>query len=70
MKKADLNANIMNDVELKLFLKKINVDVLRLDHAYRPGTGTLACITCDYVLVRCWLCDQCLYCCKENTKNI
>lgn len=61
---------IMTDEELKMFLKKLKVDVLKIDHAYRPSETCLSCISCDYVTNRCFLCEQCITCCKLNVKNI
>jgi hypothetical protein len=60
----------MSDKELQTFLKKIKVDVLKIDHLYRPSGICLACVACNYVTDRCWLCEQCVSCCEFNVRNI
>ncbi len=70
MADQDNKLKVMSDIDLKLFLKRINVDVKAVDHAFRPIKNTLACVTCDYVLSRCFLCDQCIACCKASTRYL
>ena len=61
---------IMTDKELKSFLKKLEVDSSKIDHLYGPSGTCLACVACDYVTNRCWLCEHCVSCCTYNVKNI
>jgi hypothetical protein len=59
---------IMSDKELKEFLKTIT-DVLKIDHTFEP-TALRACVTCFYIVQVCWLCDQCISCCKWNVDQL
>jgi hypothetical protein len=61
---------IMSDEELRYFLKKIKVDVLKIDHLFGPSGTCRSCVACDYVTELCWLCKQCVSCCEFNVKNI
>jgi hypothetical protein len=61
---------IMSEKELKIFLKKIKVEATKIDHLYRPSGTCLACVACEYVTDRCWLCEHCVSCCTFYVENI
>lgn len=65
-----MTPRIMSDEELKRFLKKIEVEAVKIDHLYGPSGTCLACVACEYVTDRCWLCEHCVSCCTYNVKNI
>ncbi len=62
-------SKILSDEELKHLLKRLNIDVKSVDHAYSPNPIARACVTCDYTVARCWLCDQCVSCCHNSTQS-
>ena len=61
---------IMSDKEMKSFLKKIEVDVSKIDHLYGLSGTCLACVACKYMTDCCWLCKHCVSCCTCNVKHI
>ena len=56
-------SKVIDDSYLKAHFKAIGVNVLNILHNYKPSKDGV-CVTCDYYVVRCWLCDQCVTCCK------
>ena len=64
-----MKKKLLSDIEFRVFLEKIKVNVLKIDHLFE-GNKVRACVTCDYVVERCWLCDQCKYCCDWNVKQL
>ena len=68
-KNLKIKKKIMSDVELRIFLKQIDVNVLKIDHSF-DGNQVRACVTCNYVVRRCWLCDQCKCCCDWNVAKL
>ena len=63
---------IKSDDELKLFLREHKINVLHIIHNYEANArcASYACASCDYITVRCWLCDQCISCCSYNVAMI
>jgi hypothetical protein len=59
----------MTDEELKAFLKSIHVDATKIDHAFSRSGTWRACISCSYVIDRCWLCEQCVSCCEYSVES-
>lgn len=61
---AEKKCKCKTDKELKIYLKEIGVDIKNgILHSYRPSSEGI-CVNCDYYTLRCWLCDQCISCCK------
>jgi hypothetical protein len=52
----------MTDQELEEFLKEKQINPLNIGHIYEPNIkeNARSCITCDFVVLRCWLCVMCL----------
>jgi hypothetical protein len=65
----EMKNKIMSDIEFRIYLDKINVNVLKIDH-YFDADKERACVSCDYVVPRCWLCDQCKSCCEWNVRQL
>jgi hypothetical protein len=67
-----MSNKIKSDDELKHFLKENNINILNIIHKYEPNErcASYACVSCDYVTLRCWLCDQCISCCSYNVSLI
>ena len=63
------NVKIMSDEEFKQHLKDLGVVIKNILHSYKFGGRELCCITCDYYLKLCWLCDQCESCCNWSEKE-
>jgi hypothetical protein len=63
---------IKSDEELKTFFKQCNIDVLKIIHTFEKNINhySYACISCDYVTVQCWLCNQCVSCCTSNVERL
>ena len=63
-----MSTKIKSDEELKQFFKEHNINVLNIIHKYEQNNRCVSysCISCDYVTIRCWLCDQCISCCSYN----
>lgn len=60
--------NVMTDVELKVFLKNKNINVLDILHTYKIGLEGV-CHGCDYYVKKCWLCEQCISCCNYTEQR-
>ncbi len=62
----------MTDQGLKEFLKEKQIDPQNIIHRYEPNSkeNAKSWITCDYVVSRCWLCDQCISCCKISNDKL
>ena len=62
----------MTDQELKEFLKEKEIDPQSIIHRFEANSkeDVRSCITCDYVVLRCWLCDQCISCCKISSDKL
>ncbi len=62
----------MTNQELKEFLKEKQLNALNIWHNYKPtGEETIQEWTiCNYAIVRCWLCDKCITCCKKKIKRL
>ena len=68
MKIMEQLSKVKDDSYLKAHFKAIGVNVLHILHNYRPGKYG-CCATCDYYIVKCWLCDQCTECCNLTEKD-
>ncbi len=70
--KLQENEKIKSDEELKTFFKQCNVNVMNIIHKYEQNINQYryACVSCDYVTVRCWLCNQCVSCCTRNVDRL
>ena len=58
---------MMSDEEFKQHLKDVGIKYIL--HKYKFEGKELCCITCDYNLKLCWLCDQCKSCCNWSEKE-
>ena len=67
-----MKSYVKSDNELKLYFKTCKVDVLKIVHKYEINAlkKSYACVSCDYVTLRCWLCDQCKSCCLANVEKL
>jgi hypothetical protein len=53
-------------------LKEKEIDPQSIIHRFEANSkdDARSCITCDYVVLRCWLCDQCISCCKISSDKL
>ena len=63
-------SKVFTDCELKQYLKDKQINIIKtILHPFGVGSRKGVCITCDYYVSRCWLCDQCEECCNWSEKQ-